>query len=65
MAQYCTKCGTQTMLMSGTIYLTPDAEPYESGKEEEPRVLKDGYVEDHIIAHFCENCNEVVDTFNE
>ena len=62
---YCNKCGTQTMTMTGTIYLEFGAEPYEEGVEEEPRVLKDKYVEDHIIAHFCEKCNEVVETFNE
>lgn len=64
MAQFCEKCGTQTMLMSGTIYLEPDAEPYESGKEEKSRTNIDE-IDRHIIALFCENCDEVVKTFNE
>lgn len=64
MANYCTKCGKQTMLMSGTIRLEPDQEPYESGEEEEPRTDIDE-IDRHIIAHFCENCDEITSTFNE
>lgn len=64
MGQYCQKCGTQTMLMSGTIYLQVDDEPYENGKEEEPRTDVE-IVEEHIIAHYCESCEEVTETFNE
>jgi len=30
----CKKCKKPTMLMSGTVYLTPDEEPYESGTYE-------------------------------
>lgn len=64
MAQYCTKCGNKTMLMSGTIYLNIDAEPYESGVEEPS---KDGItdIERHASAHYCENCDEVTDVFTE
>ena len=64
MAHYCNKCGTQTMLMSGTICLEPDAEPYESGKEEKPRTEVD-IVDKHIIAQYCEKCDEIVSTHNE
>lgn len=64
MAHYCEKCGNQTMLMSGSINLEPDAEPYESGKEEKPKTDID-VIDRHIIAHFCENCDEIVNTFNE
>jgi hypothetical protein len=64
MANYCTKCGTQTLLMSGTIYLEPDAEPYESGKEEAPKTNIDE-IDRHIVAHFCENCDEIASTYNE
>lgn len=64
MAHYCNKCGTQTMLMSGTIYLRPDDEPYESGVYEGSREGFDD-VEKHIIAHFCEKCDEITDTWNE
>lgn len=64
MANYCKKCGDQTMLMSGYITLEPDREPYESGKEESPRTDVDT-IEKHIIAHYCENCDEVMETFNE
>jgi len=41
--------------MSGTIYLEPDAEPYESGKEEIPRTSIDE-IDQAIIVHFCEHC---------
>lgn len=60
----CNKCGKQTMTMSGYLTLRPDAEPYESGKEESPRTDVD-IVEKYIIAQYCENCDEVVETFNE
>lgn len=52
------------MLMSGTIYLIIDAEPYESGIEESS---KDGItdIERHTSAHYCENCDEVTDVFTE
>lgn len=50
--------------MSGTIYLQPDSEPYESGVEEESREgITD--IERHIIAHYCESCDEIIDTYNE
>jgi len=52
------------MTMSGYLTLRPDAEPYESGKEESPRTDVD-IVEKYIIAQYCENCDEVVETFNE
>lgn len=64
MANYCSKCGTQTMLMSGTIYLEPDEEPYEGGKYEGSRTGVEE-IDLHIIAQFCENCNEIAETFNE
>jgi len=63
MPNYCKKCGTQTMLMSGRITLEPDQDPYENGKEEKPRTDVD-IVDKHIIAYFCEKCNEVIETFN-
>ena len=62
--QYCQKCGKPVMLMSGTIYLIPDDEPYESGTYEDSKTgVTD--IEKHIIAHYCENCDEIVDTYNE
>ena len=64
MAHYCNKCGNQTMLMIGTVILEPDDEPYESGKEEEPRTDID-IVEKRIMAQFCEKCDEVIETSNE
>ena len=62
MANYCTKCGTQIILMTGRIYLSPDEEPYKSGKHEKTNI---DVIDRHIIAHFCENCDEIVNTFNE
>jgi len=47
MAHYCKNCGTQTILMSGFITLEPDQEPYESGKEENPRTNID-VVDKHL-----------------
>jgi len=64
MAHYCDKCGTQTLLMSGYAYLEADAESYENGKEEKPRT-NISTIEKHIIVHFCENCDEIIRTFNE
>lgn len=58
---YCKDCGNKTILMSGQIILEPDAEPYESGVEE----TIDLHVDDFIIAHYCEKCVKVTDTFNE
>ena len=52
------------MLMSGYITLEPDDEPYESGKIEKPRTDID-QVEKHILARYCENCDEIARTFNE
>jgi len=60
----CLKCGKQTMLMTGTIYLEPDSEPYESGKEEKPKTDIDE-IDRHIIAQFCETCDEIISTSNE
>jgi hypothetical protein len=61
---HCQKCGNQTMLMSGYITLEPDDEPYESGKIEKPRTDID-QVEKHILAQYCEKCDEIARTFNE
>lgn len=64
MEHYCDKCGTQTMLMSGKIYLQVHQEPYESGKEETARTGIDN-IKRYIIAQFCEKCDEVATTHNE
>lgn len=64
MKNLCTKCGNQTMLMSGMISLEPDQEPYESGKTEKPRTNIES-VDKCIIAHYCENCDEVINISNE
>lgn len=62
--QYCNKCGNKTMLMSGVITLEPDQEPYENGIEEGSKTgIKE--VDKSIIAHFCENCDEIINTFNK
>jgi hypothetical protein len=62
MANYCTKCGTQTILMSGKVTLEPYSEPYERGKKESPRT-DIGIVEKYIYAQYCENCENAVETF--
>lgn len=60
----CPKCKNQTILMSGQIYLEIDKEPYKSGKHEKSRSGVEE-IDRHIIAQFCENCNEIVSTSNE
>ena len=61
--KYCKTCGTQTMTMSGYIRLEPDAEPYESGKEEKSRTNIDE-IDQHIIAEYCEKCDKIIEIHN-
>ena len=61
---HCIKCGTKTMLMSGYITLEIDDEPYESGKYEKSKTGVTE-IENHILAHYCETCEEIANTFNE
>lgn len=61
---HCKTCGTQTMTMSGLINLYPDQEPYESGKKEKPRTDID-FIDQHIIAEYCEKCDEILEVHND
>lgn len=64
MALYCKDCGNKAMLMSGTIYLMPDAEPYDSGVEEQSKTgIID--IDKRINAYYCEYCDKIIETFNE
>jgi len=50
--------------MSGTVYLTPDEEPYESGTYEGSKTgITD--LERYMHVHYCEHCETIVDTFEE
>lgn len=60
---HCIKCGSKTMLMAGTIYLETDTEPYESGIEEKSKTGTEE-IDRHIIAQFCETCDEIISTSN-
>lgn len=51
----CKKCGSKLALVSGTFYFQADAEPYESGVEEELDIDTDM----HIHAHYCIVCYEL------
>jgi len=54
----CKTCGENTILMTGTIYLHIDEEPYESGvKESSKEGITD--VESSVSAHYCEKCYEI------
>ena len=55
----CGKCKSPTLLMTGYAVLEADKEPYESGKEEEPKEIK--YKEIYIIAHYCEKCERFLE----
>ena len=60
----CKECDNEMILMTGTVYLTPDAEPYESGVEEESKIGL-ANVEKHISAAYCEKCDKVKDINEE
>lgn len=60
----CPKCKKTAMTMSGSVYLTPDREPYQSGVIEPPRT-DITELERYIGAIYCENCDEIIKTFNE
>ena len=47
--------------MHGTMYLEPDSEPYESGKEEDI----DMEVDSHVCARYCEKCEKIVEIWQD
>jgi len=61
----CPACGNKALLASGIVaHLTPDEEPYESGKVEPPESGEeefDSYI--NVGAHLCENCHELIDAW--
>ena len=58
----CKKCNSKTALVKGHANFVPDAEPYESGKEEKTSFLS---IEKPVMAHYCEKCDELQGIWEE
>jgi len=54
--RYCA-CGCKLAFMTGSVYLTPDSEPYKSGEE----IDLDIEAEPYCFAYYCEDCDTVTD----